>query len=396
MQATVILRPDREKPVIQRHPWVFSGGIGDVQGQPNSGDVVEVIAADGRWLARGFWSAESQIRVRLAGWRQDQPLDEAWLRAALQRAIAGRAALITSDMTACRLVFSESDGIPGLIVDRYGRYLTVQLSTQALAQRAELVFDLLEELLQPLGIYERDDADARRREGLPPTDGLRRGQLPPPDLQVQPIGNGRPLRVDLVHGQKTGIYLDQVLNHQRVAAYCAGADVLDCFSYSGGFAIAAAMAGAAALTLVDASAAALDTAAAQLAELPQQPPHDLIEDDVFQVLRRLRARGRSFDVIILDPPKFAHSHAHIDRATHGYKDINLIAMQLLKPGGILATFSCSGLVSPDLFQKVLFGAALDAGRPVQMIEKLGHAPDHPILLSFPEGEYLKGAICRVW
>jgi 23S rRNA (cytosine1962-C5)-methyltransferase len=396
MQASVILRPDREKPIIQHHPWVFSGGISDITGDPQAGDVVDVLAADGRWLARGFYSPLSQIRVRIASRQPDQPLDEAWLRGALQRAVAGRAALISAENSACRLVYSESDGIPGLIVDRYGRWLVVQLSTQGLARRAELVFDLLEELLQPLGIYERSDAEARRREGLPPADGLRRGSLPPADLLVQPIGNGLPFAVDLVNGQKTGVYLDQVLNHQRVAAYCRGAEVLDCFSYSGGFAVAAAAAGAAALTLIDASDTALDTAAARLAALPNVPPHDLIEDDVFQVLRRFRARGLRFDVIVLDPPKFAQSHAHIDRATRGYKDINLIAMQLLRPGGILATFSCSGLVSPDLFQKVLFGAAVDAGRDVQIIEKLSHAPDHPILLSFPESEYLKGAICRVW
>lgn len=395
----ITLRSGRERPIIQRHPWVFSGAIGIVHGNPAPGAVVDVHAASGEWLARGFWSGSSQIRVRLASWQPEQRLDDAWLRSALQRAIAGRAAFYTPG-SACRLVFAESDGIPGLIVDAYGPFLVIQLLTQGMALRREAVVAALADLLQPAGIYERSDADVLEKEGLPPAEGVRWGEAPPDQLALTtalPTHVARPtMLADLRHGQKTGFYLDQALNRVRVASYSANAHVLDAFCYSGGFTLAAAQAGAAQITALDSSRAALDLLQANLAQQTSPTPVELVEGDVFQMLRTYRNEQRRFDLIILDPPKFAHSQAQVDRATRGYKDINLLAMQLLRPGGILATFSCSGLVSADLFQKIIFGAAVDARRDVQIVERLSHAPDHPVLLSFPEGEYLKGLVCRVW
>lgn len=400
--ASITLRPGRERPLRQRHPWVFSGAIAAVRGAPGPGDPIDIHGGDGEWLARGFYSSVSQIRARVVTWDAEQPLDGAWLRAAIGRAVAGRAGLADGPAGACRLVFSESDGLPGLIVDRYGPYLVVQLLTQAMAARAELVVAALVELLAPRGIYERSDAEVREKEGLLPQEGLLWGEAPPERLELQPLAPlglaapAPPMLVDLRGGQKTGHYLDQAANRLRVAAYARGAEVLDCFSYSGGFSAYAARAGAAALTLIDSSAGALELARANLDLAAPGVAAELVEGDVFRVLRQYRAEGRSFDLVVLDPPKFAHSQHQVERAARGYKDINLLAMQLLRPGGALATFSCSGLVSPDLFQKIVFGASVDARRDVQIVERLAQGPDHPVLLTFPEGEYLKGLLCRVW
>ncbi|NWF81045.1 MAG: class I SAM-dependent rRNA methyltransferase [Chloroflexi bacterium] len=400
--ASITLKAGRERPLLHRHPWVFSGAIGAVSGSPRDGEVVEVLGANGEWLARGFWSGSSQIRVRAASWDVDQPLDDAWLHGAIARALRGRAGLAPEDAAACRLVFSEADGLPGLIVDRYGPFLVVQLLTRAMAARAETVVAVLVALLQPRGIYERSDAEVREKEGLPAHEGGLWGELPPARLALRPLllpgtnGERPALLADLRSGQKTGFYLDQAVNRARVGAYCQGAAVLDCFAYSGAFSVYAARAGAASLTLIDASAAALDLARANLALSAGAPPAELVSGDVFRLLRQYRAAGRQFDLIILDPPRFAQSQAQVERAARGYKDINLLAFQLLRPGGILASFSCSGLVSAELFQKIVFAAALDARRDAQIIERLSQAPDHPVLLTFPESDYLKGLICRVW
>lgn len=394
--ATVVLHPGKEKPLLQRHPWVFSGAIASVQGYVGRGDAVDVVAASGDWLARGTWSSGSQIRVRLWTWERDEALDERLLRSRIERAIAGRQVLQPLDRSgdSARLVFGESDGLPGLIVDRYGDFLVVQLLTQATAARAEQITALLAEIAQPRGIYERSDAEVREKEGLPLTEGVLWGEAPPDQLVIRQ--HSLKFYMSLENGQKTGFFLDQARNRRQVAAYCEGSDVLDCFSYSGGFTLYAAQAGPRSLTAIDSSAAAVETLRANLELNRIDLPVETEIADVFQKLRQYRYEKRQFDVIILDPPKFAHSGGQIERATRGYKDINLIAMQLLRPGGILATFSCSGLVSTDLFQKVVFGAAVDARRDVQVLERLTQAPDHPVLLTFPEGEYLKGLVCRVW
>jgi 23S rRNA (cytosine1962-C5)-methyltransferase len=391
----VVLKPGRERSVRQRHPWLFTGAIGQVRGTPRDGDVVEVVAHDGTTLARGTWSGTSQIRVRLWTWEPNEALDEALLRRRIERAIAGRAALAADPTTtAYRLVFSESDGLPGLIVDRYGDYLVMQLLTVGAAVRAELIVAILQELLQPEAIYERSDADVRAKEGLERQEGLRSGTLP--DGSVIVLEHGVRMVVEIASGQKTGAYVDQRTNRVRVAAYCHDAEVLSCFCYTGGFELQAARAGARQITSIDSSEDALRQAALNLRLNEVAVPVEQIAGNVFGELRRFRAEGRSFDVIILDPPKFASNAAQVERATRGYKDINLLAMQLLRPGGVLATFSCSGAISADLFQKVVFGAALDARRDVQIVEQLRQGTDHPVLLTFPESEYLKGLICRVW
>jgi 23S rRNA (cytosine1962-C5)-methyltransferase len=403
--ASIVLRAGRERPVQQRHPWIFSGAIASVQGNPGRGDEIDVRGADGTWLARGTWSSASQIRVRLFTWDEHERLDDTLLQRRLQRAFAARtsvagAACISAQ--ACRLVYAESDGLPGLIVDRYGAYLVIQLLTQGMAARARQICHLLTSLAGPDGIYERSDAEVREKEDLPISEGVCQGSEPPARLTVQatPLHTEPPiaprLLVDIRGGQKTGTYLDQAVNRVRVAAYCQGAEVLDGFCYSGGFAIYAALAGAQHITAIDSSAAALEQVREHFALNRLQTPLETIDGNVFRLLRRYRQEERRFDVVILDPPKFAHHQGQVERATRGYKDINMLAMHLLRPGGVLATFSCSGLVSPDLFQKVVFGAAIDARRDVQIIERLTQAPDHPVLVSFPESDYLKGLICRVW
>jgi 23S rRNA (cytosine1962-C5)-methyltransferase len=393
--ATVFLHQGKERAARQRHPWIFSGAVARVQGYVGQGDAVDVCDAGGEWLARGTWSSGSQIRARLFTWQPDEPLDVDLLRRRIERALAARAALGYAERnSACRLIYAESDGLPGLIVDRYGDFLAIQLLTQGMAARSEAIVGLLAELLRPRGIYERSDAEVREKEHLPAAEGLVWGEEPPASISVEQ--GGLRFLVDIRGGQKTGAYLDQAVNRLRVAAYCGGSEVLDCFAYAGGFSVAAARGGARQVVAVDSSAPALEWLRANAALNEVGPVIEPVEGDVFKQLRQYRFEGRQFDVVILDPPKFAHAQAQLERATRGYKDINLIAMQILRPGGILATFSCSGLVSADLFQKVVFGAALDAGRDVQVVERLTQAPDHPVLLTFPEGEYLKGLICRVW
>ncbi len=406
-ETAVFLRAGRERSVLLRHPWVFSGAIARISGEPQSGAVVDVHDSRGAWLARGTWSTASQIQVRLFTWDYNEPLDADLLARRLRQAIRMRAmqpALAQQD--AYRLVFAESDGLPGLIVDRYGAHYVVQLLTQGTAARAATIYAVLQETLPTLeSIVERSDSDVRAKEGLPVAEGVRYGTLPPAPVTVHgwametpahPVVRPR-LQVDMAAGQKTGMYLDQAANRVRVAAYCGGAEVLDCFCYTGGFSVYALLAGARHVTAIDSSTAALALVQQQAAlnGVADARLH-LLEASVPQQLRRYREGGQQFDVIILDPPRFARSQKLLERATRGYKDINLQALHLLRPGGMLATFSCSGLVSADLFQKIVFGAATDAQREVQIMERLWQTPDHPVSLAFPESAYLKGLLCRVW
>jgi 23S rRNA (cytosine1962-C5)-methyltransferase len=328
-------------------------------------------------------------------WNAGQPLDAGFWRSRLQHAVAAR----DPARSACRLVHAESDGLPGLIVDRYGSWLVLQALTLGIERRKEaLAADLLA-LTGARGIYERSDGESRAKEGLESECRLLAGEEPPDPIEIEePSTNGN-LRflVDVRRGHKTGFYLDQAENRRRIAAYCEGAVVLNLFAYTGAVACHALRAGARRVINVDSSRAALDLAARNL-ELNGCAANgeDLVEADVPSFLRRCREQRERFDVIVTDPPKFAQSQSQVEKAARAYKDINLIAMQLLRPGGILATFSCSGLVSADLFQKILFGASCDAGRDSHIIERLGQPADHPVRLSFPEGEYLKGLVCRIW
>ncbi len=399
----IILKPGRQKPVQRRHPWIFSGAIQQVAGAPAPGELVAVQSHRGEFLAWGHYSPHSQIRARLISWREAvQPESADFWRARLRRAIDARKPLLASGQTtACRLIHAESDGAPGLIVDRYGDTLVVQLLSAGAEARRELFTTLLAELLAPQRIYERSDAAARYKEGLASQVGTLYG--PAPAAPVVILENGLRFLVDVQAGHKSGFYLDQRANRQRLretvarlaASRPAPPTLLNVFSYTGGFAVYGLAGGAAHVVNVDSSAAALALGRENLAlnGYAAARVKDLT-GDAFEVLRQLRAAGQQFDLIVLDPPKFAVSKRDVQRAARGYKDINLQAFHLLRPGGQLFTCSCSGAISADLFQKIVFGAALDAGSDAQIIGRLTQSSDHPVALTCPEGDYLKGLICR--
>jgi 23S rRNA (cytosine1962-C5)-methyltransferase len=402
MEGTIVLKKGRDKPVRNRHPWIFSGAIAHIEGQVEDGDLVQVADSRGRFLATGYLNRRSQITVRLLTWDSAEKVDHAFWRSRLERALAGRVRLAQDpDTTAYRLVHAEADGLPGLIVDRYGHWLAVQCLTLGMARHRDGFVALLADPAAlaaggapaPAGIYARDDADVRIKEGLALETGLLWGAEPPELVEI--LEHGHRFLVDLRQGHKTGFYLDQRENRLRTAAYCAGADVLNAFAYTGGFGIYAGRAGAQSVVNIEASGEALALTERNLS-LNGCPSQQMVIGDVFQLLRDYRDEGPTFDLVILDPPKFASSQAQVMSASRGYKDVNLLAMQLLRPGGLLVTFSCSGLVSADLFQKIVYGASVDARRDVQIVERLGQGPDHPVLLTFPESAYLKGLICRVW
>lgn len=395
--GTLRLVKGREKPVINRHPWIFSGAIQKVEGNPAGGDLVEVLSAGGDWLGRAYYNPASQIRARLLSWQEKERIDEDFWRAKLAAAFSGRNSLPLEPATnAYRLVNAEADGLPGLIVDRYADFVVIQSLTLGIERQKEMLVSLLADLLTPAGIIERSDVNVRHKEGLTELTGLRWGQAPP--LNLLTLENGLKFEVNLMEGHKTGLYLDQRDNRAFVGRpqFMQGRDVLNVFSYTGGFAPYAARGGARQITNVDSSAYLLAQAAQNMALNGfARPDDEQISGDAFQVLRYYRDTGRTFDTIILDPPKFANSQGDVERATRGYKDLNWLAFRLLRPGGILATFSCSSLVSADLFQKVVFGAVIDAGRNAQILYSLSQPPDHPILLTFPESAYLKGLLLRV-
>ena len=394
----VVLRRGREKPVRQRHPWVFSGAIQTIPKEVSDGAIVPVCDAHGEWLAYGFLNRSSQIQVRLLSWDEDETFDEEFWRGRLQQAIDLRQRLgIDGRTSAYRLVNAESDYLPGLVVDTYGGHLVMQIGALGMEARKAMLVSLLEELTGCESVTERSDMAARRQEGLREANGpLTRD--PGPEL-VEVHEYGIMFLVDVNTGQKTGFYTDQRENRRRVASYCEGARVLNAFSYTGGFAIHALLNGARHVVNVDSSYDALALGERNLLLNGFDPDEctDSIVGDVFEVLRDTPAvdpTGDGFDVVILDPPKFVHNRGGLERGLRGYKDINMLGMRLLKPQGVLATFSCSGLVSADLFQKVVFGAALDTGRDLQILGRVGAAPDHPVAITFPEGEYLTGLICQ--
>ncbi len=393
----LILKSKRDHSVRQRHPWIFSGAIACLDDVAEDGNLVDVFASGGEWLARGYLNRRSQIVVRLLTWEREQIIDNGFWRERLKQAIAGRAALVGDPRTtAFRIVNSESDGWPGFIVDRYGDWLVVQALTLGMEQAKEELVGVLVDVLDDVrGVYERSDADVREKEGLDPVTGVLSGEEPPDWVEI--LENGYRFLVDVKRGHKTGFYLDQRENRARLPAFCDGAEVLNAFAYTGAFGVYALAGSAANVVNVDTSPDALALAERQV-ELNGFDARRVAGEaaDVFARLRAYRAASRQFDVIVLDPPRFAASRSHIKRASRGYKDINWIALQLLRCGGVLFTFSCSGLVPRELFQKIIFGAVLDAGRDVQIVGQLSQASDHPIALTFPEAAYLKGLICRVW
>lgn len=388
----LLLRPGREKSLLRRHPWIFSGAVQHVEGEPASGATVDVRSSNREFLARAAYSPSSQIRARV--WTfEEESIDAEFFRRRIRSALDTRHKLqVESHSKAYRLVYAESDGIPGLIVDRYDDVLVLQSLTTGSDFWKDTLADLLLEETGLSTLYERSDADVRELEGLVSQVGLLRGEL---SAVVFPITeHGLKFNVNLKGGHKTGFYLDQRDNRLRVRELARDKEILDCFCYTGGFTINALAGGATSVLSIDSSADALALAKENI--LSNQFAVDkssLVEGDVFQLLRKFRDEGRLFDMIILDPPKFAPTAAQAERAARGYKDINLFAFKLLRPGGTLVTFSCSGGIDAGLFQKIVAGAALDAGVEAQIVEHLSQAPDHPVSLHFPEGAYLKGLIC---
>lgn len=390
----IILLKGRERSLKRRHPWVFSGAVQRLDGQPETGQTVLVTSHAGQPLGRGAWSPESQLRCRLWTFDPHEEIDEAFFTRRLEAALALRQPLQDADTDAVRLVHGEADGLPGVIVDRYGPVLVGQFLSAGAEYHKQLLASLLMKLTGASALLERSDTDARRKEGLEPAVGLLAGQEPAARVEIREAG----LRylVDPRAGHKTGFYLDQRDNRADLGAHTAGAEVLNCFSYTGGFALAALRGGAAQVTDVETSADALALAREHVAlNALDQGRYAQIDGDVFHVLRELRDRGRSFDAIVLDPPKFADSASALERAARGYKDINLLALKLLRPGGRLWTFSCSAHMVPELFKKVVTDAAVDAGRDVILERELRQGADHPVLLTFPESLYLKGLVVRV-
>lgn len=389
------LKPGRERSLLRRHPWIFSGAIKSVSGQPEAGEIVSVVSSSGDYLGRCSFNSESSISGRMWTFEEEE-VDESFIISKMRIATNIRKELFLLDPlnTSCRLIHAESDGLPGLIVDRYGEYLVVQFLTAGIEQwRQEIVTNLIK-LTGIKNIFERSDVDVRKLEGLDERTGLLNGEEPPDKIEI--LEDGNRFLVDIKHGQKTGFYLDQRNNRKKLGEFTRDKTVLNCFSYTGGFTVYAMRGGSKSVISIDSSIEANELAKEniRLNELDSSAA-EWITGDVFKELRLLRDRGRTFDVIVLDPPKFASTSAQVNSAARGYKDINLLAFKLLNPGGTLFTFSCSGGVSRDLFQKIVADAALDAGVQASIIGHLSQWADHPIALNFPEGEYLKGLICKV-
>lgn len=389
------LKTGREKSVLRRHPWIFAGSIGRVEGEPASGETVRVLDTRGQELGLAAYSPASQIRARMWTWDADEAIDQAFLRKRLESALQMRRRLGQEHPgAALRWVHGESDGLPGLVVDRYADFLVMQVLSAGIEHWREPLAGLLQELTGARGIYERSDVDVRKLEGLAERTGVLLGDEPPDRVEI--AEDGLHYLVDVHGGHKTGFYLDQRSNRHQVRKLARDKDVLDCFCYTGGFTLNALAGGAKSVLAVDSSAEAL-------AQAQEQAALNGLADsrarwqagDVFRVLRLLRDQGQMFDLIVLDPPKFAPTSLQVERAARGYKDINLLAFKLLRPGGLLATFSCSGGVSAELFQKIVAGAALDAGVDGRIVRHLHASGDHPVGIHFPEGEYLKGLVIEV-
>ncbi len=389
----LLLKPGREKSLLRRHPWIFSGAVAKVRGEPQPGDTVDLVSARGEFVAQAAYSPASQIRARVWTWNQDELVDAAFIRGRLERSIRSRE-ILNIDSNAMRLVHAESDGLPGVILDKYGDVIVLQCLSWGAQLWRDAIAEALVDICKPATLYERSDADVRELEGLPPRAGVLHGAQISGAVRIKE--HGLSFDVDIVAGHKTGFYLDQQTNQLVVQSLSAHRQVLDCFSYTGAFAAHAFKGGAEDVTLIDDSADALAQARENL-RLNNMPADraEYMDGDVFQVLRRFRDQARQFDLVILDPPKFAPTKATAERAARGYKDINLLALKLLRPGGLLITFSCSGGVDAALFQKIVAGAALDAGVDARILMRLSQAADHPVALNFPEGEYLKGLVVEV-
>jgi 23S rRNA (cytosine1962-C5)-methyltransferase len=406
MSALLILHPGKERSLFKRHPWLFDTAVARLDGHARPGDTVTIQAADGRPLAKAAYSPHSKIRARVWSFDLATTIDHAFFKRRVAAAVARRAHLPElAGQQGLRLIHAESDGLPGVIADQYGDTVVVQLTSAGAEKWRSAIVDALQKATGCARIYERSDSEVRGLEGLEPVTGwLRDTPLPPGGGGAG--GEGEPLiiaehgvlyAVDIVSGHKTGFYLDQRDNRRMLAALSPGKRVLNCFCYTGGFSLQALAGGAASVLSIDSSQPALQQAAANLALNPRLPADhaEWRSANVFDELRKLKVANESFDLIVLDPPKFAPSASHAERASRAYKDINLLGCKLLSPGGLLMTYSCSGGVGLDLFQKIVAAAACDAGRTARIVKRLQGSADHPVDLAFPEGEYLKGLLLQV-
>ena len=392
---SVTLKKARDKLVERKHPWIFSGAIEKVEGNPSNGETVQIFTSDKKLVGYGSFSPSSQIRVRVWSFNPEERIDSDFFRRKILIASELRNKLINLSQTnAFRIINAESDGIPGLVVDQYAGFLVCQFLSSGTEFYKGVIVDIINDMFKPKGIYDRSDVDVREKEGLKPTKEILLGKEP--EELVEIFENGLKFLVDIKQGHKTGFYLDQRDNRKLISEFSKGKKVLNCFSYTGGFSVYALASDAKSATQIEASTSALEIGNKNL-EINglNLSAVENINGDVFEVLRKFRDGRKTFDLIILDPPKFAESVSQIQKASRGYKDINLLAFKLLNPGGILFTFSCSGHISPELFQKIVSDAALDSGRDVKIIRQLTQSSDHPVSLNFPEGLYLKGLLCSV-
>lgn len=396
MSAQLIMQSGKERSVFRRHPWIFAGSVERLVGKVRPGDTVEIVSSRQQVLAKAAWSPESQIRARVWSFDPNEIIDNAFFKRRVAAAVARRGVLPSlTFQEGQRLIHAESDGLPGVIADKYADTVVVQLTSAGADKWREAIADALQIATGCARIYERSDSDVRGLEGLEPRVGWLRGEAPAGEIVIEE--HGVKMAVDIVAGHKTGFYLDQRDNRRLLGVLSSGKRVLNCFCYTGGFSLQALAGGATSVISIDSSQPALERAAANLALNPQLPADRAVWrcENVFDELRKLKAANETFDLIVLDPPKFAPSASHAERASRAYKDINLHGCKLLAPGGLLMTYSCSGGIGIELFQKIVAGAALDAGRDARIIQRLQGAPDHPIALAFPEGEYLKGLLLQV-
>ena len=394
--ADLILKKGKERSLLRRHPWVYDTAVQSINGKIKSGDTVKVLSHDGRFLAWAAYSKDSTLRARCWSFNEDDRIDAHWIETKIQKALEARSSLF-SRTSAVRVIFGEADQLPGLVVDRYGDWFVTQFQAAGVEAFRDVIADCLMKERGIRGIFDRSDAATRYREGLQERVELLRGEEPPQEIEI--VEDGVHYGVDVRVGHKTGFYIDQRENRflaQRLAREFKlrtgrGMRALNCFCYTGGFSLALLAGGAEEVISVDSSAEALAMASrnAQRNGFDEKRAQ-WVHADVFEYLRKAREAGETFDLVILDPPKFASSHRHIDRAARAYKDINLNGLRLVSPGGDLLTFSCSGAMDVDLFQKVIAGAVIDSKREAWMIARLGAGADHPLMMTYPEGEYLKG------
>ena len=389
------LNPGREKSLLRRHVWIFSGAVADYPGEAAPGETVEVFDAKNNFLARAAYSPDSQLIARVWTFDRDEQIDEAFFARRIKAAVEYRHFLKLDDPKGgCRLINSEADGLPGLVVDRYAGVLVIQITSAGIEFHRDTIVKLLAEITGAASIYERSDVSVRAKEGLAERSGLLYGAQPPNPVIIEE--NGARFAVDVRHGQKSGFYFDQRCARAAVAAYADGRTVLNAFSYTGAFAVSALLAGAGHVINIDSSAPALKQAAHNLEMNKIKPErYENRTADVFTELRRLVEEGRKFDLVILDPPKFIESQKALVRGCRAYQDIARLGYRLLNPGGLLFNFSCSGLMTPELFQKITADAALDAGVRARLVRHLEQAPDHPVSLAVPDGFYQKGLVTRI-